>query len=305
MAFRAKALTVIFIGMTVAGCSANSHTHAAGSGGSHHTSNSLPVSSRLPNIGDSSNSLTLPLTPYYASTQELAQDQNAQNALLSRCAQRAGFNYPVIVNQPETYGGDPGNGLFYDFGVVSLKFAETYGYHDTTTSVRHHTTSGAPIPSFGSLPVAEQRVLQQCLAQMTRQTRADDNWSVLVQNLALEAWDASKADPGVVADFKRWSACMSAHGFDYATPLQALAGEPGGSARAIQWQTASPSQLEITTATTDVKCKEKTGLIVGWIKALVGYQDRLLEKNLPRLRANLAQFDRQVKAEGKLVGQPS
>ena len=186
MAFRAKALTVIFIGMTVAGCSANSHTHAAGSGGSHHTSNSLPVSSRLPNIGDSSNSLTLPLTPYYASTQELAQDQNAQNALLSRCAQRAGFNYPVIVNQPETYGGDPGNGLFYDFGVVSLKFAETYGYHDTTTSVRHHTTSGAPIPSFGSLPVAEQRVLQQCLAQMTRQTRADDNWSVLVQNLALE-----------------------------------------------------------------------------------------------------------------------
>ena len=54
-----------------------------------------------------------------------------------------------------------------------------------------------------------------------------------------------------------------------------------------------------------MKCKEKTGLIVGWIKALVGYQDRLLEKNLPRLRANLAQFDRQVKAEGKLVGQPS
>ena len=302
MVFNVRVIVVALLGVATAACSVGPQpSNSEPQGG--HSAKALPVSSGLPSLGATSDSLVLPLTPYYPSAQDQAEQQNLQNQLVSRCAQRAGFNYPVVVNGPQTFGGDPGYGQFYDFGVTSLKFAKVHGYHDTSTEMEHHTASGVPVPSFGSLPAAEQKVVQSCLAQIMRDAKENSDWGTLVQELGVQAWDESKTSTRMVADFKKWSACMAGHGFDYATPLQALAGEAGGSSRGTQWQTPSATQLEITTATTDVQCKDKVVLIPAWIRTVVGYQRALLQKNLPRLRANLAQFNRLMSAERKLVGQ--
>ncbi len=256
-------------------------------------------------LGDTSNSLVLPLTPYFPSQEQLANLLNAQDVLLSRCMQKTGFNYPVVVNEPETFGGDPGNGQFYDFGVTSSSFAKVYGYHNTTTQTPMHTVSGAPAPKLSQLPAAELTELVSCRDAVSKEAGSHLQYLSLVQQLGVQAWNQAKTNPKVVAGFRRWSACMAASGYDYANPLQALAGAPGDSQKATQWQTATPSQQEIQTAVTDVRCKDKTSLLKLWIGTLAMFQNELVQKDLPQLQAGIADFQQTLRREEGLEAQPS
>jgi hypothetical protein len=246
---------------------------------------------QVPSLGETSNSLVLPLTSYYPTPQQVAGLQTMRNELISSCMQSVGFNYPAVMQAPVNFGGDPGRGQFYDFGATSTSFASRNGYHDENVVYPLRTASGAPVPQQGTLSAAEDSAVQRCATHLDSQTGyLDSNWNVLVQDLGVEAWQRANADSRVLAGFKQWSSCMAAKGFDYSTPLRSMVGELGNSNAAMGWMTSAPSQLEIQTATTDAVCKEKTGLLKTWITAVVSYQNASLPANMPQLRASLAEF---------------
>lgn len=288
------------IALLVASC--GSGTHGSGPNGEPAT---LPAAADSPgalSLGETSNSLVLPLTAYYPGSQQVANIQTVRFALLSRCLQQVGFSYPDVITEPVQYGGDPGRGQFYDFGVTSTSFAAHYGYHDTSVTKPMRTASGGPIPQQGALSAAENAAAAKCATQIDGQTGyLNSNWNILVQTLGIEAWQRANTDPRTLAAFKSWSSCMQAKGFDYSTPLRSLAGQLGNSDAAKGWLTAAPSRLEIQTATADVACKAQTGLLKTWIGVLAAYQKALLPANVTQLRANLADFQTILSKEQQLL----
>jgi hypothetical protein len=241
-------------------------------------------------LGDTSNSLVLPLNAYSPSVQEVAEMYTDEGTVAARCMQKDGFSFPAIVVPPQNYGLDPGRGKFYDFGVASMAFASVHGYHD-----RGPVRATLPaLPSF-SRSSAEAADYANCYAAARQESGFAPlmPYLMLYQNMGLSAWQQALTSPVVVAGFKRWSACMAAQGYDYANPIQAALGEPGDSQVGSQWNvvtTAGPSQLEIQTAEADVRCKESTGLLKQWIAALAEQQARLVQLNLPELQADYAKF---------------
>jgi hypothetical protein len=287
---------IVLLATGCAATSSGSHARAgAGTVGNAETSST-------PSLGETSNSLVLPLTPYYPSAQQMASMETVRSALIARCAQQAGFSRPAIIFGAVQWGRDPGRGQFYDFGVTNMAFAERYGYHDTSMTDPWRTATGAPLPSRRSTSKAEKLALHSCADKVDRSTGyLNSNWSNLVQDLAIQAGQDAKTSPSMLSQFREWSSCMAAKGFRYSTPLAALIGQQGNSGAINGWNTAAPTQLEIQTATTDVACKEKTGLIKTWISVLVADQNALLRTNLPQLRANMTKFQSIYHKEQQLL----
>jgi hypothetical protein len=263
-----------------AGTSAARGSGAAGLGG-------LSLS-----LGDTSNSLVLPLTAYSPPLEEVADVQTDEQAVAARCMQKDGFSFPAIVQPPPNFGGNPGRGEFYDFGVTSMAFASVYGYH----GIRPARAPVQALPNF-TKSSAEGAAYANCYDAASRESGFAPllPYLMLYQVVGKDAWLQALASPVVVAGFKRWSACMAAEGYDYANPIQAALGEPGDSQVPTQWNvatTAGPSQLEIQTAEADVRCKQSTGLLKQWIAAVAEDQARLVQRYLPQLQAGYAAYQK-------------
>jgi hypothetical protein len=273
---------------------------ATGCGGSAAGSPVAPSSPAAPSsdatrlslsLGDTSNSLVLPLTAYSPSLDQVAEVQTGEQAVAARCMRKDGFSFPVTSVSPLTLGADPGRGEFYDFGVTSLAFASVHGYHD-----REPTRASAPALPDLSPSSAEAAAYTTCYGAAEQQSgfAALQPYIRLYQAVGRAAWQQTLASPVVAAGFKRWAACMAAQGYDYANPTQAALGEPGDSQVPTQWDlltTAGPSRREIQTAQSDVRCKGSTGLLKQWIGVVAEEQAQLVRKYLPRLRAGYAAYE--------------
>jgi hypothetical protein len=250
--------------------------------------------------------MVLPLTSYWPSPQQQADQQNLFAVLLSKCMNGSGFNYPVVEYDPISYGLDPGNGSFYVFGATSMAVAEKYGYSETDlTAIHPHTASGVKVPKPSQLSTAELTALEACTEKLGQEVAVDGSAGVpaLVQEISVQAWDESKTNQQVLTNFKAWSACMASAGFRYANPLMALVGQVEGSTRAGLWDTPTPTSLQIQTAGRDVTCKQRTDLLTTWIRVLYDDQEALLTPNLPELRQGIAQFTAIIAKEQRLVVQ--
>jgi hypothetical protein len=85
-----------------AGCSSSGA--AGGSGGSQAASRGSSgataggLAGLSLSLGNSANSLVLPLTPYVASGEQMSEQETALNGLVSRCMQKSGFDYTPPVS---------------------------------------------------------------------------------------------------------------------------------------------------------------------------------------------------------------
>jgi hypothetical protein len=95
---------------------------------------------------------------------------------------------------------------------------------------------------------------------------------------------AVEADPRVKAAFAAWSQCMAKAGYDFATPAEAYAHD---------WQ--EDRDAEIAGATTDLGCKESTGLIPLYRAIYWEHVNEQVEANLPLLQS--IQATRQAKLD--------
>jgi hypothetical protein len=286
------ALTLVLAAGCGAGAGGTGGSHPAAHGSSGETAGGLAGLSL--SLGNSPNSLVLPLTPYVASGEQMTEQATAVNVLVSRCMQKSGFQYtpPVGITNPPM-GADPGVGAAYDFGITSMTLARQYGYEALNP---FFPAQQPPQPSGqapGQLPAAERAALTSCSKSL--QKVADmPRIPQLAQTLQIQAWKETTTGPAAQALFKRWSACMAASGYDYANPVQASLGQPGDSDGPSQWSGASPSQLEIQTAVADVTCKDKTGLVQQWIRLLAEDQEALLQHYLPQLQSTMDTYQRNL-----------
>jgi hypothetical protein len=287
----------------VAGCGASGGSAAPARGA---TATSLPPVPASPPASGIAASVALPLDAYEPSSPDQAQLTNAMHELQSRCAAKQGFSYdPSAIPEAGTNSVmTPGQGEDYDFGLTSMSWAERYGYHHATSGPAGPAGSKPPKPP--AMSVAEQQVVHRCIATVRREIGLGRSapW-ILSEAIAFEASSGSRADPRVLQVFAKWSACMKAKGYDYATPLDAAEGIPGNGSQQGpgQWDTPGPTQAEIETADADVSCKAQTNLVVLWSSVLAAYQNVAINKNITRLRAGMASFDATLEKAQALLGQ--
>lgn len=118
--------------------------------------------------------------------------------------------------------------------------------------------------------------------------------TALVDELSAQSFERSQQHKQVVAAFTRWSACMKEAGFRYRTPREANNDQT--------FNTDTPSQLEISTAVTDVKCKKREKVIETWSAVESAYQEQAIEKNITALSEIKDTLDIQVKNASAVVG---
>jgi hypothetical protein len=201
---------------------------------------------------------------------------NATEVLIAECMRRKGFTYHADL----TAGTETTSQRTGDFGLTDAKLAATEGYPSGAKRAEALIRSATKRPSDAYLmalqgfvhPDLTQSHPPGCQDEAFEQLRSDDLKRVdfeLVGRLGLEAKQRAAADRRVLDATRAWSQCMKDAGFSYATPVDAMnAGWP-----------RDPTAREIATATTDVRCKEKSDLVRMWLTAEATYQAELVAQN--------------------------
>ena len=83
-----------------------------------------------------------------------------------------------------------------------------------------------------------------------------------------QASKAAEADDRVVERMARWHDCMAEKGYDY-TDVWAVNND-------ARWTGPTPAAEEVATATRDVECRTRTGLVSTWLAVEAAYQRRLI-----------------------------
>ncbi|MBP2055241.1 hypothetical protein J2Z21_008254 [Streptomyces griseochromogenes] len=108
-------------------------------------------------------------------------------------------------------------------------------------------------------------------------------------------------DPRVVDAEHKWSACMKAHGFVYATPADAYM-DPRWRAPAMSTQSSvTHSRAEIATATTDMACKQSTNFMGITVAVQSGYDKQYITATTAGLARFKERLDKQIAMAKKII----
>lgn len=263
--------------------------------------------------------LVLPLQTYMPTAAQTNIINTATAKEITACMRTYGFDYPPLTDPVSDV-----NQLRRAYGVVDLAAARQYGYHlapgdpgfgenDASkrrqAAIANHTKplpaaevlvldgpdasssgqryNGKSVPAGGCGKIARQKV-----------TGVDEiDPTDLAFNLMVSLDKKAQADPRVVKAFSAWSSCMHDSGYDYPTPLAAIADK--------KWSAATPTTAEIATATTDVQCKQRTNLIGIWFSVDEGYEREAIQQQIQQLTAVKQRWDEGAKQAARLLGVPA
>jgi hypothetical protein len=268
--------------------------------------------------GNSTRPIVMPLDVYeQVATQEQDALSESQSMLIQQCMTGRGFSYPapasasngfVALQQVED---DP-------FGITSMARAETYGYAQPKGSgqqgpqiigfVGGGLFSGAlknhgpayTMALFGFSPgfsgggrSGQLGCFQQAIREVYGALGGNPNPDP-VPAIAAQAAQWAQNDPRVLAVERAWARCMTQHGDNFGTPLQA---------QQHNWP-STPSIGEVATAVADVSCKARTNLPNTWLTVEAAYQQALVAQNLTALSQMQSNFSGLLqRAEALLGGQ--
>jgi hypothetical protein len=217
--------------------------------------------------------LRLPLDTYSFSDAELYTISNAEDVLIARCLRGKGYPWELIKRP--TDAPDLRNRRRY--GVIEAKIAQ-FGYHVPTGLLTPISLERAYDKQDRTLsePVKEAVFgANGCGRQAAEALGAADDFdqALLVQSSRSSLYDTLK-EPPVAAALKSWRDCLHQAGLEYQDPLAAMA-DPAWSSN----ESAGPSKREITTATADVACKDKSALVETWHAAEIPVQDQAVKQH--------------------------
>lgn len=239
-------------------------------------------------------SYSLPLDSYFATVPQATSVAEAYNLLLGSCLKPFGMKLDPLPSIVDTALPNPRL-----YGLVSLSAAEASGYDQPpppappqlpTVNVSEPAEYVQVMNGLGA--TAKSGIPQGgCLGQVQRKLGGSQYDGHLVNDLQVQAWNASQADSRALAGNVAWSACMAKKGFKYANPW-----DPNNA----QWP-QTPSQVEIRTATADVQCKISTNLVGIWYAVNVAYEKQTIEKDAQELQTNQAALNAMISAAEKVV----
>ncbi|NML54734.1 hypothetical protein HHL19_18990 [Streptomyces sp. R302] len=126
-----------------------------------------------------------------------------------------------------------------------------------------------------------------CIGQANRMIDAEAAQTSTAQQISAETFTRSKADARVVKAFAAWSSCMKKKGYNYKEPLDA-SDDPRFSSREV-------TSEEISTAVSDIECRNSTSVAKVWFDAETELQKRLIEEQAEQLNQESDALDAAVK----------
>lgn len=208
--------------------------------------------------------IVLPFDSYELSLEETYRDSAARDELIRRCLEKKGHDWPVI-EYPEGMP-DPKNRRRY--GVIEKAVAEKLGYHPSpgmtgsrdVVEQRQERDKSLSAAAFKMVYDEKDGCGKKASDYLVRNGgRADYE---LFRRLNAEILEEARKQPEVEKASRAWSSCMAERGFNYRSPVDAMADQ--------QWwsdDSDRASSVEIKTATADVDCQDDSSLITVLYKA--------------------------------------
>jgi hypothetical protein len=248
------------------------------------TAHNGPAIGALPVIASAAD-IRLPLDAYALSDTQLAEIDGAVNSYVHLCLRRLGFDLPSAVFSQKYAGAGE-----YRLRLISVAEAQASGYRSMHV--------GAAVAAVGQpAPPTAIEAWQGSVAEVDGKPvpqggcEAWGNRAVRTPNLPLDVRDVVQqvelqvlSDTRMVSVFSAWSTCMSVHGFHYPTPMDAQDGYPGG------WP-ARADATEVSVATADVACRQRTGVMETWAALMAAYEKQVIATMQPQLVAAHAVTD--------------
>ncbi|MFF2526985.1 hypothetical protein [Streptomyces liangshanensis] len=248
---------------------------------------------------------TLPIQAYLPSDSEMAQISQARKQLIADCMEGFGFEWTPAPDLPRVGGK---NMLDWRYGIHDIALAEVRGYKPDAENQEAYDQAmedGAVDGTAASDP--ESQALDGTAKEMKGkkvppggcQGQADELIdgekldTPLARGVNVEVFMKSQESDQVVKAFSAWSACMKGKGYDYAAPLDA-SDDPRFASKDV-------TPLEISTATADIDCREKTDVSKIWYDAEMALQTRAIEEKAEQLNHERESLDTAVRKAAEVV----
>jgi hypothetical protein len=262
--------------------------------------------------------MRFPVDAYELTTLQSAQLLYLTQRLRQQCMRSFGFDYlpNLSTGLISSQARATDEHLTRLYGVSDAAAARTYGYHMPTwvtetadgaaigqlsraeqavlTGQGATSYDGRAIPTGGCLNKAANQLLQAGVGVSTQ--RSAGAGGGLPGEITADAFESTLRDPRVLAAYAKWSSCMRAFGYRYATPYDA-----GGDPR---WQTATAaSPTEIQTTQHDITCKLRVNLLGVEYTVQSGYETTAIAKNAQALAPITASLGPEATAISHLMTQ--
>jgi hypothetical protein len=225
--------------------------------------------------------LHLPVQDYLATNAQVQMVSRARDVLVQECMHTFGFTYPGPRSYADHYG--PRSLVDRRYGITDIKLAaqDGYGMGARDPARQKRPAAARTTPSWETALTGQGRSQLQgrkvpdggCYGQADRtldgSTAASPN--NVAQALQFESYARSQQDPRVVAVFADWSSCMAARGYQYTSPMTAMA-DPRF--EHVAGHTADANEIAVARA--DIACKGQVNVIGVWFTVESDYQrDRI------------------------------
>ncbi|RIQ20328.1 hypothetical protein DY240_18435 [Jiangella rhizosphaerae] len=241
--------------------------------------------------------LTLPVTAYLLSEEDLRLLDEAHTVALERCFERHGVAPPEL---PSLVPSVPVTHTERRYGLADPELAAASGYHlgdDDGEKPELELSAEQELVLFGpaedGMPVADGG----CSGEAVGAVGGDLGNPEAAQRVDVRGVTLAMKDPRVREAFAAWSACMAAHGHDYATPW-----DPPNDPR---FTGPSPGPGEIDVAVDDVACKEQTNVVGVWYAVDAALQTVMIGRDADVFAGIAAErADRLDRARAVLAARP-
>lgn len=220
----------------------------------------------MPKASAETRRLILPFDRYVLSLEEYYTVSNASDLLIQKCMRKRGYEWKTV----ERPSGAVEVKNRRRYGVVESPVAERFGYH-------------APEELINPYGVKEQEASREKELSAGAKTaalsgdgcavKADERLSGgrepdydKLSELDARIFEKSQKVPEVERAMKAWSECMREKGFEYDKPDDAVNDDRWWSKQSSD-ESAGASRREKATASADVRCKDRTGLVGLWFSA--------------------------------------
>ncbi|WP_030315911.1 hypothetical protein [Streptomyces sp. NRRL B-3229] len=298
---RRLAIPVLFLTLLV-GCASQEPSASGTSSASPSAQGSIP---RPSSPAGASYTFRLPLAVYSYSDADYEVIRSAEQVLARDCMKDFGLSYRPAKNPA------PADAQDRRYGLTDRASAERYGYRmpprpetpkaklteDQIKVLYGNRSAPAPAAKNPQLRYRGKKVPDEgCLGAAVlgfRKPYEDVAGAEVASRISTASYENSQKVPEVRAVFGKWSSCMKQKGYDYASPMAAMA--------APAFVRGEVSAVEKDTAQADVSCKERTGLADVWFAAESSIQKSMIKADAEALRRLGELHEKKLRAARKIL----
>ncbi|MET7786035.1 hypothetical protein ABZS93_05325 [Streptomyces sp900116325] len=247
----------------------------------------------------------LPIQAYLPTDEEQQQLSQAKKLLVGDCMKGFGFNWVPAPDLPKV---GPKTLTDWRYGIHDMNLSRERGYKPAATEMAAYDAalkegaqdrSSSDKAEIGVLNGTSKDVHGRkvpkggCIGAANRKINTVAVEARTAIDLGNGAFIKAKQDPAVVKAFAAWSGCMKKSGYDYKEPLDASDNPKFGS--------EDVTAEEISTATTDITCRDRTDVARIWFTAEAALQKQAIEQHAEQLQTDRRALGTAVKKASKLV----